>query len=62
MKIHLALVRNNAWGGITTGSHCRRLNKSCDDGMNITDDPKEVTCKFCLKLMAFPQRITRHKL
>lgn len=62
MKIHLGYHRANAWGGYNTGSHCRRLNKLSEDGMNITDDPKEVTCKFCLKLMAFPQRITRHKL
>jgi hypothetical protein len=24
--------------------------------------PKEVTCTFCLKLMAFPQRVSRHRL
>lgn len=62
MKIHLAYRKANAWGGHTTGSHCHRLNSASQDGMNITDDPKKVTCKFCLKLMAFPQRITRHRL
>lgn len=62
MKVHLARVVSNAWGGVNTGSWCRRLHRGSQDGMNITDDKEKVTCKFCLKLMAFPQRVSRHRL
>jgi hypothetical protein len=52
MKLHYSRVELNAWGGHTTGSWCRRTNARCTDGMNLTSDPKTVTCKFCLKIMA----------
>lgn len=50
MVIHQSITRSNRFGGMTTRSLCGRTNNACDDGMNI-GDAKDVTCKFCLKLM-----------
>lgn len=50
MKTHLARHTTNQQTGChRTTSQCGRLHNACDDGMNITDDPREVTCGFCLK-------------
>lgn len=38
---------------------CNRMNAGCADGMNCSDVDAEVTCKFCLRLMARPKRPAR---
>lgn len=45
--VHLA-KRGTLWGGATLSSRCGRLRTTAD-GMNLTDDPQAVTCKFCLR-------------
>ena len=59
MKTHLVRMRPSMWGGEVRSSLCNRLNAQSQDGMNVTDKRKEVTCKFCLKLM--PKRRTKGK-
>ena len=39
-------------GYTRTGTLCNRMTTG-DDGMNIADGDEEVTCKFCLKRIAF---------
>lgn len=51
MKIHLAKVRPNAWGGTNTHTLCNRSNAKSADGFNSTDEVAQVTCKFCLALL-----------
>jgi hypothetical protein len=41
-----------------TTAQCRR-HANTSDGMNIADRDEDVTCKFCLRLMEFPQRVGR---
>lgn len=48
MRVHLAKITPNRFGGTNTTSMCGRLNKASNDGMNITDVHEDVTCKFCL--------------
>lgn len=52
MKLHKDRQRRNAFGGTTYTTLCGRMNRQSSDGMNIADTDAEVTCKFCLKLMA----------
>lgn len=50
-KLHLRRVRKSAFGdGTTTTSLCGRV-ALMSDGMNLTEDGKLVTCKFCLSIM-----------
>lgn len=53
MKVHLVKITRGFWGSDSTktGSLCGRLNNASVDGMNVTDKRRDVTCKFCLKLM-----------
>lgn len=54
MVVHLSVVKRAPFGGpgsTITRSLCGRLNAACNDGMNL-GDAHEVTCKFCLKIMA----------
>lgn len=44
--VHLRVVRRGPFGGTVTTSRCNRL-RTLADGMNLSDDPKSVTCKFC---------------
>lgn len=48
--VHLSVTKPNRFGGSTTRSLCNR-NALTDDGMNLGDE-SEVTCKFCLAIMA----------
>jgi hypothetical protein len=48
MKTHMVKI-GRMFGGETRGSLCGRLNKACDDGMNITSTISDVTCAFCLR-------------
>lgn len=50
IKVHLSNVRKNAFGGITTGTLCNRFRVG-NDGMNLTTEPAEVTCSFCLRMI-----------
>lgn len=52
MKLHREDNRPNQYGGTNYRTLCRRTNRSCDDGMNVADSDDEVTCKFCLNIMA----------
>jgi hypothetical protein len=51
VKVHLAKRVEFARDCWRLNSLCRRLSNAGDD-MNVTDDPAEVTCKFCLREMA----------
>jgi hypothetical protein len=42
-------------GYVKVTTLCGRLNAGSRDGMNIANTDAEVTCKFCLKLMAAKQ-------
>jgi len=57
MKMHLARIRSNRYGGFNTGSLCGRLNAKSEDGMNLTDKADEVTCKFCRKDSRFEAEV-----
>lgn len=50
LVIHLSDMRPNRHGGFNVSSACRRL-RTLSDGMNLTDNRKDVTCKLCLKAM-----------
>jgi len=53
MVIHKDLQRPAMFGeGTRWTTLCGRMNAKSKDGMNCTDGTQEVTCKFCLKLMA----------
>lgn len=47
---HLSKIRRFASGTTITGTTCNRF-RCTNDGMNLTDDPAKVTCKFCLRLL-----------
>jgi hypothetical protein len=49
IKIHLSVTKP-FFGGTKTSSLCRRLRTTAD-GMNLTGDEKEVTCRFCLRIL-----------
>jgi hypothetical protein len=51
IKTHLSKVRPNAFGGHTYGTLCNRYRVMAD-GMNLTSNEAEVTCSFCLKMLA----------
>jgi hypothetical protein len=57
-KIHLSLIRPNAFGGTTTGTLCNRF-RCLADGMNLTVERTEVTCSFCLKIIARLERTSK---
>lgn len=40
---------------------CGRMNASFNDGMNIAETDKQVTCKFCLKEMAWHSALSAVK-
>ena len=51
MKVHLLKI-SKALGGECRGRLCSRLNKACDNGMNLTDSKTVVTCAFCPRILA----------
>lgn len=51
MIIHLSVTRPGPFGGTLTKSLCGRLNVASRDGMNLTGNASEVTCKFCRRIM-----------
>lgn len=61
MKLHKDNNRPNRWGGTTYGSLCGRLNAQCEDGMNVALTDEEVTCKFCLRIMAAKRTVPASK-
>ena len=48
---HWYQVKPGVFGGTLTTSLCGRL-RTTSDGMNLTDDMKEVSCKFCIKSLS----------
>jgi hypothetical protein len=46
--MHLSVTKRGPFGGERVTSLCGRLH-TLADGMNLTADPQEVTCKFCLR-------------
>lgn len=52
MKLHAGMMRPNRYGGFNNNSLCGRTSRASCDGMNIAPTDEEVTCKFCLNLMA----------
>lgn len=61
MKLHKSVTRNDRFGGITTTTLCGRMNKACDDRMNIADDDVGVTCRFCLQSIQISRRLRAAK-
>ena len=55
--IHMQWRRKNASGGEVNGTRCNRL-RILADGMNLTDEPALVTCKFCLRQLENPTKHT----
>jgi hypothetical protein len=55
MKQHFAVVKPNRFGGHNYSTLCGRQNKQSDDGGNSTALHSQVTCKFCLKILAQKQ-------
>ena len=55
IKVHLSRVRKNAFGGTTYSTLCDRFRVT-DDGMNLTTNPEEVTCKLCLARLPREQK------
>lgn len=49
IKIHMVRIRK-MWGGTLRGTLCNRLSNAGED-MNLTHARKEVTCKFCLRIL-----------
>jgi hypothetical protein len=47
---HLQWKRPSALGGSVNGTWCNRMQVT-SEGMNLTDDPQQVTCAFCKKKM-----------
>lgn len=52
MKLHKSDNRPNKYGGTNYRTLCGRTNGRSLDGMNVADTDEEVTCAFCLKIMA----------
>ena len=50
--LHKSWVKANAFGGTTYTTQCNRVSGRGADGMNIADSDAEVTCKFCLQIIA----------
>lgn len=51
MVLHKSDNRQNAYGGTTYRTLCRRSNARSRDGLNIAETDAQVTCKFCLARM-----------
>lgn len=51
MKLHASKIIKRANYTRTT-TLCGRMNAASQDGMNIADDPRNVSCKLCLKKLA----------
>lgn len=56
MKLHKHKNRPNRFGGTTYTTLCGRMNAASSDGMNVAETEAEVTCKFCLRIMAAAPR------
>lgn len=54
IKVHMAKVVERRNGLLTT-TLCGRMSSKSQDGINSTDDPAKVTCKFCLRALSEPQ-------
>ena len=61
MKLHKYRVTKGPWGSIMTSPLCGRSSLKSDDGANVADTEAEVTCKFCLSLLArmTPEQLQR---
>lgn len=54
MKTHLAVSESRPNGGEWTGTLCGLSSRQSEDGTNAEPDAAKVTCKKCLKIMAWP--------
>lgn len=52
---HLSNVRMIGPDSRITGTLCNRMSNSSDD-LNVADTDDQVTCKFCLRQMAYRKR------
>lgn len=59
IKTHLA-KRSNWFGGEKLSSLCNRV-RTLDVGMNLTDEPAEVTCTFCKKILEAKAKLAKAK-
>jgi hypothetical protein len=50
-KTHMQKVRPGVFGGTVNGTLCNRI-RVLSGGMNLTDNRAEVTCSFCLRMLA----------
>lgn len=60
MKTHFAVSGRGAFGGTLTTTLCGRMNAKSEDGMNSTEAAADVTCAFCLTILA-DQNNWRHR-
>lgn len=61
MVIHLAVQKENQWGGYTTDTLCGQSNKAYrGDACNDTDDVSKVTYKKCGAILVHPEH-WRHR-
>lgn len=51
---HLSKITERRFHTVT-GTLCNRMSNAGDD-LNVTDVAAEVTCKFCLRLMAASEK------
>lgn len=61
MKTHLNfMIPGITEGSTVTGTVCGREHSQSEDGTNSTDNPADVTCALCLKVIADPKH-WRHR-
>jgi hypothetical protein len=60
-KVHMQRVRPGVFGGTVNGTLCNRM-RVLADGMNLTDNRAEVTCSFCLRMLAAQDKPTLERL
>ena len=58
--VHLSMIRDLGNGCSSTGTLCKKEQWQGGEGIdgggiNVTTNPKEVTCKLCLKNGRFPK-------
>lgn len=52
---HFSRIRRLAGDCAIVGTLCNRMSNASDD-LNVTTDTAEVTCKFCLRQLAYQAR------
>lgn len=53
---HHQIYRSTAFGGALNTTLCGRMSGCLAEGMNVAVGNEDVTCKFCLAILARKQR------